>query len=307
MAVTVLGSLNIDLITTVRHLPGRGETVSGTGQRRSPGGKGANQAVACRRAGSDVHMVGACGTDEAGDMVVRALADEGVDTTRIRRLPGLPTGMATIFVEASGENMIALTPGANQCITDVDVDAATSTIGPRDVLLMQLEVPTDVVRRASAHARARAATVVLNAAPATRDASEVLAAVDVLIVNQHEAHQIAISDGLTDEGASIADCSRELAARHGLFVITTLGAAGALATNGDLPHFYPAPEVDVVDSVGAGDTFTGYFASAVEQETDYHDAIPDSILAASKVVTQRGAQSSIPRYTEIVRNDAQGA
>ncbi|MPZ97270.1 MAG: hypothetical protein GEU96_20735 [Propionibacteriales bacterium] len=163
--VTVLGSLNVDLLTEVPHLPRRGETVSGRSAGRLPGGKGANQAVACARAGARVRMVGACGTDEVGDLLVSALEDEGIDVRDVHRAAGSTTGTATIFVDSAGENMIVLSPGANDHVGAEQVDAACSDLAPGDVLLMQLEIPVATVHLAAERARRRGATVVLNAAP----------------------------------------------------------------------------------------------------------------------------------------------
>ncbi|MGH3348287.1 MAG: ribokinase [Nocardioides sp.] len=292
--VVVLGSLNVDLVTTVRSLPRPGETVAGDDLRRLPGGKGANQAVAAARAGATVRMCGACGVDDAGDLVVTALADDGVDVTGIRRLDGVATGTATVIVDDRGENVIAIGPGANARLTGTDADGASADLVPGDVLLLQMEVPSMVVRRAAGTARRKGATVVLNAAPADQPVDGVLEAVDVLVVNEHEIRTLAESNG-----GRPADHARRLAARHGLAVVVTLGVDGALLVDGAGLHTFAAPAVTAIDTVGAGDTFTGYVAAAVARGEDLPSAVSRSVVAASLSVTRTGAQSAIPYATDV--------
>jgi ribokinase len=301
-SVTVLGSLNVDLVTTVPRLPGRGETVAGGRLHRLSGGKGANQAVACARAGVPVRMVGAVGTDEGGDLLLRALEREGVDTSAVRRSPGEATGTATILVEDSGENMIAVTPGANGCLGDDDVTAACAGLGTGDVLLMQCEVPLAAVRRAGRLAASRGATVVLNAAPAPApgELGLPLPEVDVLLVNEHEALLLAAAESGREPVAGPPEGpARALAAANDCLVVTTLGARGALATRGGEPSTFPAPRVAATDTVGAGDAFAGYLAAALARGADPHAAIGTAVLAASLAVTRPGAQEAMPRHDEI--------
>ncbi len=301
--VTVLGSLNVDIVTTVPRLPERGETVAGGRLHRLPGGKGANQAVACARAGATVRMAGACGADDGGDLLLGALQREGIDTSFVSRPPDVPTGTATILVEESGENMIALTQGANGHLDEAHVETVCAALRAGDVLLVQWEVPLPVVRRAVRLASSRGATVVLNAAPVPQDLDFPLSEVDVLLVNEHEARQLAAGHGAAadqgpDEG-SVEDCARALAARHGCLVVATLGARGALATRGEQPRTFPAPRVRATDTVGAGDAFAGYLAAALSRGADEQAAIERAVLAASIAVTRPGAQEAMPRHTEL--------
>lgn len=295
--VIILGSLNVDLLTEVPHLPRRGETVSGRSAGRLPGGKGANQAVACARAGARVRMVGACGTDEVGDLLASALKDEGIDVRDVHRAAGSTTGTATIFVDSAGENMIVLSPGANDHVGAEQVDAACGDLAPGDVLLLQLEIPVVTVQLAAERARRRGATVVLNAAPVGPDLDDLLSHVDVLVVNEHEAIQLAA--GLAPDDASAAECAPLLAEQHGCLVVTTLGPAGALSTRGEQPRRTEAPAVTVKDTVGAGDAFTGYLAAALSRGTDESTAIADAVQAASIAVTRPGAQDSIPLRADL--------
>lgn len=297
--VTVLGSLNLDLVTVVPTLPRRGETVTGGDLRREPGGKGANQAVACARAGATVRMVGACGVDDSGDILVRALLDDGVDTGGVRRLRGVPTGVATILVESTGENVIALAPGANARLGPADVAAACDDLSAGDLLLVQLEVPTDVVRRAAEAAADRGATVVLNAAPVVTDVDDLLAHVDVLVVNEHETRALAAAYGVDGVGHNVTTSAQRLADRFGCLVVATLGPDGVVATRGSETRRVRAPAVAAVDRVGAGDTFTGYLAAAICRGTDEKAALEQAVAAASLTVTRAGAQESIPRLTDV--------
>ncbi|MGH3386474.1 MAG: ribokinase [Nocardioidaceae bacterium] len=295
--VTILGSLNVDLLTEVPHLPRRGETVSGRSVGRLPGGKGANQAVACARAGARVRMVGACGTDEVGDLLVSTLKEEGIDVRDVHRAAGSTTGTATIFVDSAGENMIVLSPGANDHVGAEQVDAACSDLAAGDVLLMQLEIPVATVRLAAERAHRRGATVVLNAAPVRPDLDDLLSLVDVLVVNEHEAIQLAA--GVAPSDASAAECAPLLAEQHGCLVVATLGPDGALSTRGERPARTEAPAVTVKDTVGAGDAFTGYLAAALSRGTDEPTAIADAVRAASIAVARPGAQASIPLRAEL--------
>lgn len=305
-SVTVLGSLNVDLVTSVPRLPGRGETISGTRLARLAGGKGANQAVAARLAGASVRMVGACGDDESGTLVLTALHEAGVDTRLVRRVRGVTTGTAVVLVEERGENMIAITAGANDHVSHLDVRAGCDDVARGDVLLLQLEVPARAVREAARLADERGATVVLNAAPATGEVGDLLAHVQVLVVNEHEVRQLAVTYRLVTAGADVAECARALARYGDCLVITTLGHDGALATRGDNPSLFPAPQVQVVDTVGAGDAFAGHLAAALCQGVAEDEAISAAVRAASLAVTRPGAQASVPPHEEVPAVASQG-
>lgn len=297
MSVTVIGSLNVDVVTHVPRLPAPGETVAGTNFSRRPGGKGANQAVACRRAGAAVRMVGACGQDETGAMILKSLEAEGIDITGVRILPEAETGTAVILIDDAGENIIALTSGSNALVSEEQVDLACAALQSTDFLLLQLELPLAIVRRAADMARKNSATVLLNAAPASTGLDELLHSVDILIVNEHELRGIV---GSTDEAPShIAACAEGLSTRTGCTVITTTGPAGALLTRGATSTAFPAPTVDAVDTVGAGDTFAGYLAAGLSRGVDETAAIRQATQAAATMVTRSGTHSAIPRLEEI--------
>jgi len=304
MSVIVVGSLNVDVVTHVPRLPAPGETVAGTRFSRRPGGKGANQAVACRRAGAEVRMVGACGQDDAGAMILKSLESEGIDITGVRILPQEETGTAVILIDDAGENIIALTSGSNALVSEQQVDVACAALQPTDFLLLQLELPLAIVRRAAHMARKKSAMVLLNAAPASTGLDELLQSVDILIVNEHELRGIVGS--ADDAPGHIAGCAERLTTRTGCKVITTIGPAGALLTRGATSTVFPAPTVDVVDTVGAGDTFAGYLAAGLSRGLDETTAIRQAIQAAATMVTRSGTHSAIPRLVEIETANKEG-
>ena len=228
--VCVVGSVNMDLVFTVDTLPGPGATVLASALAHSPGGKGGNQAVAAARAGATVSFVGAVGEDAAATDLLTHLERNGVDTTGVVHLP-MPSGTAGIIVDAEAENMIVVAPGAN---AHLFVD----TLPAADVLLLQLEIPLATALAAARIARAAGMLVLLNASPlaAETDLSELAAVTDVVVVNETEARQWRWP---------VAD------------VVTTLGARGA--RHGDV--VVPAPNVEPVDTTGAGDVFAGVLAA----------------------------------------------
>ena len=285
--VTVLGSLNVDQVVSVPALPAPGQTVLATALDRRPGGKGANQAVAAARAGARVRMAAAVGADDGGALLVQALTADGVDTRMVREVTDSPTGLAIVTVQADGENTITVVPGANATVGPADVLAACEDLGEGDTLMMQLEVPFATVVEAARRAGSMGARVVLNAAP-PQPADAALDHVDVLVVNEHECLALARSSG------SARDAALELATRHHLLVVVTLGAAGAAWTSGGPPAVHAAPAVEAVDTTGAGDTFTGYLTAALHEGADVDDAVRLAVRAASTAVTRRGAQDGIP-------------
>ena len=286
MSVTVVGSLNEDVVVTVRRLPGRGETVIGSAVEVLPGGKGANQAAAAGRLGRGVHMVGRVGSDDAADRQLAALAEAGVNVGRVLRTPGVPTGSATIPVEAEGgENLIVVVPGANAELSAADVDV--ESVHRADVLLLQLETPLDTVLAA---ARATTGTVVLNPAPAQPLPAELLAAVDVLVPNEHELVELAGSDAA--DLAGLVTLARGLAARS---VVVTLGGNGALVVPADGPALHQPPlAVQPVDTTGAGDCFCGALCQALSAGADLPTAVAYAATAAALSTTGAGARGGLP-------------
>jgi ribokinase len=288
VSVTVVGSLNEDVLVAVSRLPGRGETVIGRDVTIAPGGKGANQAAAAGLLGAGVHMVGRVGADPAGDRQLAALAASRVNVGMVHRTPGVPTGSATIPVEdGTGENLIVVVPGANAELTPADADV--ESVRRATVLLLQLEVPLAAVEAA---ARATAGTVVLTPAPPQPLPRTLLDAVDVLVPNEHELAQLADADPRERSPAELAALARSVA---GCPVVVTLGARGALVVPPDGPVLLQAPPpVTAVDTTGAGDCFCGALAQALAGDADLPDAVRYAVTAAALSTTGPGARGALP-------------
>ena len=288
--VVVVGSANVDLVVDVARHPSPGETVLGGELRRSPGGKGANQAVAAARAGgAATSFVGALGRDDAADLLLQSLHTAGVVTDAVQRVDA-PTGTALITVTPDGENTIVVSAGANARIT-LTPDAAR-TIAEADVVLVQLEIPLESVLAAAA-ARRPGCLLVLNAAPSRPLPDEVWAAVDVLVVNEHEATD------LVPEAKDVRAAVRRLVERV-TTVVVTLGARGALVARRGLPMAQLASiHVEPVDSTGAGDTFCGVLAARLADGYEITAAVRTAAVAGALAVTRRGAQSGVPTAAEV--------
>jgi ribokinase len=291
--VIVFGSTNLDLVAQVARLPRPGETLTGLGFAMRAGGKGANQALAARRAGADVMFVGAAGEDAFAAIALTGLAAGGVDLAAVGRVPA-STGVALIHVEASGENAITVIPGANAHADPAAIPDAVLRAGA--TLVLQLEVPLPAVEAAAKRAHARGARVVLNAAPIQPLAEELLASVDVLVVNEHEASTLAESLAMPAMPEAFADAFH----RHfGSAVVITLGARGVIAVADGVRYAAPAPAVTVVDSIGAGDAFTGALAAALDRRVEWRLALAEGLAAGSLACTAAGAQDALPVAAEI--------
>ncbi|MFC7546766.1 ribokinase [Plantactinospora sp. GCM10030261] len=291
--IVVFGSLNADLVLEVPALPTAGQTVLGGRLRTNSGGKGANQAVAAAvhagPGGPSVRMVGRVGDDEHGRRMRADLAAAGVDTRHVAVDAAEPSGTALILVDGAGENMIAVAPGANAAVDAGDADRAVARLHPGDVVLCQLEVPLSATAALVAGARSAGARSVCNAAPATALDPEVLAALDVLVVNEPEARIVLGLDAPTPVGAA------EAARRSGCAVVVTLGGAGAVwATPDGASGHHPAPSVPVVDTVGAGDAFTGALTVLLATGADLDRAVAAGVTAGSAAVTRAGARTADP-------------
>ncbi|APE33721.1 ribokinase [Nocardia mangyaensis] len=276
--VVVLGSVNMDLVTTTEIRPTPGETVLGSGFATVSGGKGANQAIAAARSGARVRFLGAIGDDAFGATLRSTLADAGVDTTLLRVFDG-PSGVATIVVDATGENSIIVVPGANGHVRDLTAEELAA-IAEADLLLCQLEIPIETVTAAARHARASGTIVALNPSPVQPLPAELWAAVDLAIVNSLEYEQY----------------STELA--HLAHVVRTLGGDGAAyygADETELP--VSALAVEVVDTTGAGDAFTGALVATWTRGPAF--AVNWANTAGAVATTILGASSSIPDHTQI--------
>lgn len=276
--IAVLGSINMDLVTTTATRPAPGETVLGRGFTMVPGGKGANQAIAASRAGGRTMFLGAIGTDVFAPRLRAVLTESGVDTTGLRTIDG-PSGIATIVVDDTGENTIIVVAGANTAMTG-STTADLTAIAAADILVCQLEIPLDTVVAAARHARAHGTTVLLNPSPVQHLPDEVWENVDVAVVNAGEAEQLG---GPLDRVPHL---------------VVTHGAQGARHRGPDGTETTArGPAVEVVDTTGAGDTFTG--ALAVRWPEGPAAALRFACTAGSLATTVLGASASIPWRTEI--------
>jgi ribokinase len=281
--VVVVGSANVDLAVDVSRPPKGGETVLGGRLRRSPGGKGANQAVAAALAGgADTTFVGALGEDEAADLILVSLGGAGVRTDLVDRADA-PTGTAFITVAPDGENAIVVAPGANE---HAKIGAAQAErIAEADVVLAQLEIPLDVVAAAAA-ARKPGARMILNAAPSRKLPDSLWEVLDLLVVNEHEA-------------ADLAGEPEKLLKRVPAVVVTLGGEGCVVLRRGHEPVRIPGIPVDVVDTTGAGDTFCGVLAAALARGEDLPEAAKRAAAAGALAVTRPGAQAAVPTEDEV--------
>ncbi len=294
--IVVVGSSNTDLVVTLPALPKPGETLLGGDLLTAQGGKGANQAVAAARLGAAVTLVGCVGDDDFGAASLAQYAREGMDTSRMRVVAGTPSGVALIFVGASGENMIAVASGANLRLSAADIEAAAPVIQAADVLLLQLETPLTTVLSAARLAHAAGVKVILNPAPAQPLAASLLALVDVLTPNEREALLVS---GLPADAAPAA-AAAHLQSLGVKTVVVTLGAAGALVKDAAHPAFtVPGFRVPAVDTVAAGDAFNGGLAVALAQDQPLAAAVRFANAVAALAVTRPGAQSSLPSAQEV--------
>ena len=249
--IVTIGSINIDMTANVPRLPGPGETIQGTGFSTAPGGKGANQALASRRAGAEVMMAGAVGKDPFADSALALLKAGGVDLTRVKETSA-PTGTAIIMVSGDGENVIAIIPGANMEVNSDQFGDLPFAKG--DVILLQLEIGIDTVKAAIAKARVYGALTVLNIAPFNIAGVAMMADADITIANETEFEQASTAMALV--GATLQEKMQGFVTRTGRTIIVTLGGDGVVAATGTGFHQVPALKVTPVDTVGAGDTFT---------------------------------------------------
>ncbi|GBQ06843.1 ribokinase [Acidiphilium acidophilum] len=294
----VLGSANMDIVVRTERAPHAGETLLGHDYALYPGGKGANQAVAARRAGAEVRFIGCLGRDSYGDKLYQTLAAEGIDAKAIIRT-AIPTGVAIITVEGTGENRIIVIPGANHALTPADLP---ETFPSGTILLAQLEIPIPVVLAAAAANRAAGGTTILNVSPVAGVDPATLAALrdaaDILLVNEAEASCLLASDHLASPEAAAIDLAADRRA-----AIVTLGAAGVVwaANNATsvVPGHLPCHPVTVIDTTGCGDAFAGAFAAAIERGAPIQSAVAFGNAAGALAATRHGAQPAMPRADEI--------
>ncbi len=291
--ILVAGSANLDFVVRAPHIPSPGETVLGGDFKTYPGGKGANQAAACARAGgAKTHLLAALGADAFAAPIEASLADAGVVLHAVR-VAEQATGTAFICVSAQGENAITVAPGANQSLAPAHLPALAGF----SHLLLQLETPLETVAAYARAAQSQGLTVVLNAAPAQHLSAELMADVDILIVNQGELAALVDGCASQDEQMSRIDVP---------CLIVTLGQEGCVARSGQHRFVQAAFPVRVLDTTGAGDTFCGTLVAALSQGEAMPDALRRASAAAALACTSLGAQSSIPTAQAVAALLAQG-
>jgi ribokinase len=290
--VFVLGSINQDFILKVERRPEPGETVTNAELSTHNGGKGANQAAAAALLGASVTFLGRVGDDEFGEPLVQALTDKGIDTGLVKRAAGVQTGAAFITVTPDGENAITVAPGANRSLTPGDADAASGKIGDSRVLVAQMEIPVETVLRAVELADEKGARALVNLAPPFEVPRELLERLDPLVVNEHEAAFLLGSKVEAVDGALSA--APELLALGPRSAVITIGENGAVFADGESTGHLPAPEVDVVDTTGAGDAFVGALAVKLAHSASLEEAVAYAVRAGAAAVTKEGAQGALP-------------
>jgi ribokinase len=290
--VFVVGSINQDFVLSVDRRPEPGETVTEAQLSKGNGGKGANQAAAAALLGASVAFLGRVGDDGFGEPLIEALADKGVDTGLIEASPGSSTGTAFITLTPDGENAITVAPGANRSLSVEDVDDASDAIGDAQVMVAQMEVPFEVVLRAVEVAARRGTRALVNLAPTREVPQKLLEKLDPLVVNEHEAAFLLGEKVEGVEGALAA--APELLALGPKAVVITLGREGAVFSDGESTQHVTSPEVEVVDTTGAGDAFVGALAAKLAKDDSLQDAVAYAVRAGAAAVTREGAQGALP-------------
>ena len=296
--ILVVGSVNMDLAVRCPHIPGPGETVLGSSLVESPGGKGANQAVAAARLGGRAAMLGCVGADTYGRTLRAALVDAGVAADHLLDR-GTRSGVAIIEVSDSGENSIVVVPGANALLAPDDVELALDRMPEARLVLLQLEIPLETVIATARAARSRGLRVLLDPAPAQPLPDSLLSDVDILTPNQTEAALLA---GLPAVGPDKAqEAARRLLARGSRSVLIKLGADGVLLAGPSYAQLVPGWRLATVDSTAAGDCLSGALAVALIEHRDLPDAVAFANAAAALSTTRYGAQDSMPTRAEVDR------
>ena len=299
--VFVVGSINQDFVLQVERRPEPGETVTDAELALFPGGKGANQAIAAARLEAEVAILGRVGEDTFGAGLVKNLRDNNVDTSHVEAIRETPTGSAFITVTPDGENAIVVSPGANRRFGADEVEAAAGELREARVLVAQLEVQVEAVEAAAHIVSSNGGRFLFNTAPPRDVSEELLQLCDPLVVNQHEAAFL-----LGDDIRNPEETARKLLDLGPSSVVVTLGAAGVVLAAGDSTRRFSAPEVEAVDTTGAGDAFVGALAAKLAADTPLEEAVPYAVLAGAFAVTRSGAQGSLPSPDDVEKLSGAG-
>ena len=290
--VVVVGSINQDLALVTTRRPRPGETILGKTHRWSPGGKGANQAVAAARLGARTAFIGRIGHDRYGEELLASLRAEGIDVTNLGIEPDTPTGLAVITLDESAENSIVVSPGANSMLTPDHVSECEDILAGAKVVLAQLEIPLATV---AATAAAAGGLFCLNPAPARPLPVDLLKRVDVLIPNRGELAALASDDA--PDAVEVEEMARSIQGPGA--VVVTLGSEGALVVEGDETTFVGPHQVNPVDTTGAGDAFCGALGEALARDVELEDAVRWAARAGALATTKPGAQDAMPTRREL--------
>ena len=296
MKILVVGSVNMDIVARVDHMPVAGENVRGWDLRTIPGGKGANQAVAAARLGAETTLLGRVGDDEFGGRLRRGLADAGVRTGAIAARPGCPSGIALILIDAAGQNSIVITPGANGRLTPADVEAARPLIAEADAVVLQLEIPPETVAAAIGIAREVGTPTIVDAGPPRTPVDEAVFTATVLTPNEAEAAALL---GLAPGSRGAEDLARDLLARGPGAVVLKAGTRGAIVADSKRLVRVPAFMIQPVDTTAAGDAFTAALAIEFVRGTDLAAAARTANAAGALACLKLGAQPSMPTAAEV--------
>jgi ribokinase len=288
--IAVIGSANIDLTTFADSFPEPGETIFGQKFDLGFGGKGANQAIAARLCGAEVFMLARVGSDLFGPATIENFNKFGIDTSYVKQIEGLSSGVAPIFVEPGGQNRILVVKGANDTLTPADVDAAAETLKTADCIVLQFEIPLETVYYAIAFARTHGIRCILNPAPAQAVDMTALSGLDYFIPNESEAE--AITGIAVQSVADAKKCAEKLLAEGIGRIIITLGSQGSLFAGGGVSELVPAFPVRSIDTTGAGDAFIGSFAVLLAEGVEEREAVRRANLYASLSTTGVGTQKS---------------
>jgi ribokinase len=297
VSIVVVGSTNTDMVIKASHLPQPGETILGGTFFMSPGGKGANQAVAAARLGANVLFIAKTGSDIFGKQAIELFEKEGIDTSCMSRDKFQPSGVALITVDKQGENCIVVAPGANATLSPEDIDEFKEKIEDASFVLVQLEIPIKTVEHVANIALSKGIKLILNPAPATILNDDLLKKISVITPNQKEAEMLT---GIKAYDESSAQKAASLLHNKGIAtVVITMGASGAFVLHNDKSTMILGHKVNVADTTAAGDVFNGAFVVALSEGLGVEDAVAFACKAAAISVTRLGAQASVPYRKEV--------
>lgn len=298
MSIVVFGSINMDLVARTPRLPAAGETLTGHSFATAPGGKGANQAVACARLGVKTHMVGRVGGDVFGEALRENLISTGVDATFVTTDVDIASGVAQIAIDDQAENNIIIVPGANGTVGEDDLRSLGQVLNEASFLLMQLEIPLEVVISATKIAQQKNVSVILDPAPARQLPDELYPLIDILTPNETEA-AILVDFQVNDLG-STQRAAKKILAKGVTRVIIKMGSKGVFTMDTQGGQFHPAIPVRAIDTVAAGDAFNGALAAALCEGKPFEEAIHWGLAGGALAVTKTGAQEAMPSREELL-------